>query len=59
MRRDQPLGGGERHQLAAEFFGGAVMGLAIIAFEGDDFLADELAGAGLQFGEFGGEGKIH
>ena len=57
MRRHQALGGGQRHQFAAEFLGGAVMGLPLVALQRNDLVADESAGALLQLLQFGGREK--
>jgi len=53
MRGDQAFRGGEGHEFAAEFLGGAVVGLAGVALHRDDLVADEGAGAVLEFLEFG------
>ena len=59
MRRQQSRLAPERHQFAAEFLGRPVRGLPLVALQRNDLVADEAAGALLQFLQFGREGKIH
>jgi hypothetical protein len=59
MRRHQALGGGQRQQLLTELLGRTVMGLAAIALQRNDLVADESTNPLLQLLQFGGEGKIH
>ena len=53
VRRQQSRLAPERHQFAAEFLGRAVRGLPRIALQRNDLVADEAAGALLQFLQFG------
>ena len=59
MRRQQARLAAERHQFLAELLGGAVMGLALVALQRNDFVADESACALLQLLQLGGQGEIH
>ena len=59
MRRQQARLAAERDKLLAEFLGGTVMGLPLVALQRNDFVADESARALLQFLQLGGQGEIH
>ena len=59
MRGGEARLAAEGHEFLAQFLGGAVGGLALVALHGEDLVVDEGAGALLQVQQFGGEGKIH
>ena len=59
MRRQQPGLAAKRHKFLAERFGRTVMGLPLVTLQRNDFVADESAGALLQFLQLGSQRKIH
>lgn len=58
VRRQQPLGPGQRDHFQTQLVGGSVRRLPRIVLEGHDPVAHEAAHASAQFGQFGGKFEI-